>query len=229
MAKSEVVTSEKVYVRTRLAFVRVDKPKPFDEGGEPRYECSFLIDPSEKAKGKTPPAEVGMGALKNIVTTVAKISKQKWGKTPKAVLRVASEIGIPGVKYDPKAKDDGIVFECLYNGDTKEYDGFPGNWVLATHNKQKPAVVNRAGEPVLPGEEEFPFSGSYGRGSVTFWTQDNKYGKRVGVNLRGVQWMRTGEAFSAAAIDPEGEFDGLEDDDGPVDESGAEDSPFGDE
>lgn len=227
MPKSEVITSEKVYVRSRLAFVRLDKPKAFEEGQDPRFETSFLVDPSEKAKGSVPANEVGLAALTVIVKTAAKIAKAKWGVTPREVLRVASEIGIPGVKYDPKAKDDKIKFDCLYSGDTKEYDGFAGNWVLATHNKNKPAVANRAGEAVLPGEDEFPFSGSFGRGSVTFWTQDNKYGRRIGVNLRGVQWIRTGEAFGAGAIDPSDEFGALED--GPVDESGAENAPFGDD
>lgn len=213
--KTEVITSEKIKFNARAAFVRLDKPRPFEEGADPRYETTFLIDPSS-ADGKD--------SLKRLLSAAAKIAKEKWGVVPKELKRVASEIGMAGITYDPKAKDDGIKFERLYNGDTKEYDGFPGNWVLATHNTEKPAVVDRKGEVVHAGEDQFPFSGAYVRGSITWWTQDNKYGKAIGVNLRGVQWVKTGEAFSGASIDPEGEFDALGDEvDG---DSGGDDTPF---
>lgn len=214
--KSEVITSDKIKFIARAAFVRLDKPRPFEEGAEPRYETTFLLDPS---------SEAGKKDLKTLLSAAAKIAKEKWGVVPKELKRVASEIGIPGITYDPKAKDDGIKFERLYNGDTKEYDGFAGMWVLATHNTEKPAVVDRKGNVVHPGEDQFPFSGCYVRGSITWWTQDNKYGKAIGVNLRGVQWVKTGEAFSGASIDPEGEFDALDDE---VDDSGADDAPFAD-
>ena len=38
-----------------------------------------------------------------------------------------------------------------------------------------------------------------------------KYGKRVGINLRGVQFAKDGPAFGAGSIAAEEEFDALED------------------
>lgn len=214
MAKNEVITSDKFKVDGRLSFLRLDKPKAFQEGQDPRYEATVLIDPS---------SEAGKKALSNLLTLMAGIAKQKWGKIPKKLKELGAAIGVKGVVFDPKEKDDGIVIKCLYDGDTKEYDGYKGMWVLATHNKTKPAVANRKGESVLPGEDEFPFSGSYGRLSGTFWTQDNQFGKQINVNLRGVQFMKKGDAFGAGAINPEDEFDAVED----VESTGDEDSPFG--
>jgi hypothetical protein len=39
----------------------------------------------------------------------------------------------------------------------------------------------------------------------------NKYGNRIGINLRGVQFAAKGEPFTSAEIDAEDEFEALED------------------
>ena len=47
MAKN--VTSEKIpLTNVRLSFPALDKPKAFKEGIEPKFEASFLLDPTNK-------------------------------------------------------------------------------------------------------------------------------------------------------------------------------------
>jgi hypothetical protein len=60
------------------------------------------------------------------------------------------------------------------------------------------------------------YSGCYVNMTVTLWTQDNEYGKRVNANLRAVQFVKDGEAFGVAPVDAEEEFDEveIEDDEG---------------
>ena len=126
---------------------------------------------------------------------------------------------------EPTAKEDGIEI-AFYDGSKKEYDGFEGMFVVPAHNsKMKPAVANRRGQSVLPGEEQFPYSGCYVLMSITLWAQNNSYGKRIGINLRGVQFVRDGEAFGAGDVKAEEEFTGLEDEAGGV--AGSDDDGIG--
>lgn len=214
----KAITSEKIVVTARLAFARLDKPKAFQPGQDPRYESTFLLDPSD-AKQKA--------ELHKVVKEAARIGKEFYGFVPQEVKRVGAALGIPGVTYDPKAKADGIKFDCLFDGDTKSYDGFAGRWAIQTHNKTRPALGNRKGESVLPGEDQFPYGGCFVLGKLTLWTQENDFGKRINANLVGVQFRAAGERFGAGEYKAEDEFTAMEDD-GPTDAGGAADSPFGD-
>lgn len=208
MANTEASpTSEKIRFKARSSFLKLDKPKPFEDGADPRWESAFLLDPAnaEHLKG-----------IKTLIKAAADLSTQAYGVIPLALKQLAAAL-VPGATApDPKTKDDGIEI-AFYNGSKKDYDGYEGMFVVPSHNsKIKPAVANRKGVSVDPGEDQYPYSGCYVIGSVTLWAQvgatQKKYGKRIGINLRGVQFDKDGEAFSGAGdINPEEEFDALED------------------
>lgn len=212
--KKDTVTSEKIKFKARLAFVRLDKPKAFEEGQDPRWETTFLLDPADPEH---------LAGIKSVLKSAADLSKEAYGFVPIAIKRLAAQF-IPGqAPVDPKTKEDDIEV-AFYSGDKKEYDGFAGMFVIPAHNKIKPAVANRKGAAIDPGEDQFPFSGCYGIGSITLWGQDNKYGQRVGVNLRGVQYAAKGEAFGVGEIAAEDEFEAMEDaDDGAAAEEATSD------
>lgn len=204
MAKGkEALTSDKIRFPARASFVRLDKPKAFEDGADPRWETTFLLDPAS-AKG--------LEGIKRVIKTSAELAKAAYGGiVPLALKQLAAQFIPDQAAPDPKTKDDGIEI-AFYNGSKKDYDGYDGMFVIPAHNsKLKPAVANRKGVSVDPGEEQFPYSGSYVLGSITLWAQDNKYGRRIGVNLRGVQFDKDGEAFSQGDIAPEEEFEALED------------------
>jgi hypothetical protein len=214
MANSEISpTSEKIRFKARASFLKLDKPKAFEEGGDPRWEAAFLLNPADAKQ---------LEGIKTVVKAMADISKQAYGVVPLALKTLAAQL-IPGTPaVDPKTKDDGIEIAC-YNGDKKDYDGYAGMFVIPSHNsKMKPAVANRKGVSVDPGEEQYPYSGCYVIGSITLWAQvgvtQKKYGKRIGVNLRGVQFDKDGDAFGAGDIAPDDEFDALEDEGAPAGE-----------
>jgi hypothetical protein len=100
---------------------------------------------------------------------------------------------------------------CIANGNTKKYDGYAGMIAVSSSNKVRPVVVNRARQPVAEGDAECPYSGCYVNASITLWTQNNKFGKRINANLRGVQFVDDGEAFGIAPVDADEEFEMLED------------------
>lgn len=204
---ADTPTSEKIRFKARASFLRIDKPKAFEDGADPRWEATFLLDPSDPK---------GLEGIKLVLKTAADLSKQAYGVVPLAVRQLAARF-IPGqTPPPPDTKDDGIEV-AFYNGDKKEYDGYAGMFVVPAHNsKLKPAIANRKGVSVDPGEEQFPYSGCYVMGSITLWAHagqtQKKYGKRIGVNLRGVQFMSDGEPFGQGDIAPEDEFQALEDD-----------------
>jgi hypothetical protein len=204
-AKTEAVTSEKIRLRGRMAFLKLDRPKPYEEGAVPRWEATVLLDPASKA---------GAESIKLLFATTAKLCKDAYGVVPLALKKMAAQF-VPGqAAPDPKTKDDGIKL-AFYNGDTKDYDGYGGMLAVPAHEyetRPKPAVANRKGVSVAPGEEQYPYSGCEGIMSVTLWGQDNKNGKRVGINLRGVQFVADGDPFgSGGEHSAEEEFDALED------------------
>lgn len=181
MGKS--VTSETITLGTadhpvRVAFLRCWTPKPFDNGGDPRFECSFLLDPSDPVHAE------------NIKTLKAK------------GIEVATAV---------YGEDLEGLATCLTKGDRKNYDGYKGMMVLATHQKDRPTIVNRARVPVREGEKEAPYSGCYCIGKVSMWAIKNQYPNRVSANFKGLQFVKEGHAFGGAApLNADEEFETLE-------------------
>ena len=213
MARKETVTSEPINIFGRLSFPKLDKPTPFEEGQDPRWEATTLLDPASKQ---------GLESIKLVIQTASTVAKGTWGFVPIALKRLAHQI-IPGAPApDPKAKEDDIKLR-FYLGDTKAdanpetYSSYVGMLVVPAHNSAvKPRIVNRRGVTVAPGEDQWPYAGCYTMTRITIWGQDNKYAKALGVNLRGVQFDRDGEPFGASGDVPEAEFAALEDSGAPV-------------
>ena len=88
----------------------------------------------------------------------------------------------------------------------------PMKQIDALFMQKNPGVmVNHVSQP---GEPQYPYDGCYGIGSITLWLQvgatQAKYGKRVGCNLRGLQFAHDGDRFTQDEVG-EDEFQALED------------------
>lgn len=163
----------------RVAFLRCWTPKPFQNGGDPRFECSFLLDPSNAVHAQN---------IKDAKAAGLKVATAVFG--------------------DPLPED---LVTCITKGDRKNYDGYKGMVVIATHQKDRPVIVNRSRVPVREGEKEAPYSGCFCIGKVSFWAIKNQYVPRVSANFKGLQFVKDGPAFGGAApIDAEEEFEALE-------------------
>jgi hypothetical protein len=120
-----------------------------------------------------------------------------------AMAKVAAE-GLPGHKLGPEAL-------CLKNGNTKGYDGWKDMIVFVASNSVRPVVVDQKLVPVVAGDKNAPYSGCYVNATVTLWSQNNSYGKRINGNLRAVQFVKDGPAFGVAPVDADDEFEALGD------------------
>lgn len=203
MAKKNVTSDPIPLKGPRLSFARLYTPKAFQPGQDPRYEATYLLDPSDKD---------GAESIKLVLSTAAKLGQAVHGVVPYEVRKLAAKFA-PGLMkpIDPKVhKPDGIKV-AFGDGDEKAYDGYAGMMYVASHNKVRPAVVNRRREAVVEGEDGAPYSGCYVNAKITLWGQDNQYGKRINANLRSVQFLRPGSAFGIGTVDPDEEFEALED------------------
>lgn len=192
-------TSKTIKIKNaRLSFARLFEPKAFTEGQKPRYEATFLLDPSDKAH---------QAIIDEIIATANDLVEQEWdGSAPKALaccFQYADGETVIELGSEQKAK---------WRGQPKEYDGYDGMFFLSSNNQTRPTVVDQKLVPLV-AEDAKPYSGCYVNGSITLWTQDNQYGKRINANLRAVQFVKDGEAFGVKQAAAEEEFDVIEVDD----------------
>lgn len=179
----------------RLAFPSLWKataPKG-QTGGELAFSASFLMPKTHKQ-------------LAELNAAFAQVAKEKWGAKADAVLKALKSA-------------DKI---CLHNGDAKsEYEGFEGNLYVSARTKTRPSVFDQQRQELTEADGK-PYSGCYVNVSLELWAQDNSYGKRINAQIRGVQFLRDGDAFAGGARPADAdEFDEI----GAEGEAEAEETP----
>lgn len=191
-------TSEKISLKSvRLSFARLFVPKAFSEGQNPRYEGSFLLDPSDASHKKV---------IDKIIDYANDLINTKWdGEVPSS---------FEGCFQYADGETPVLLGKNKFKwrGKPKTYDGYEGMFVISSANTTRPTVVDRDRSPLTDADGK-PYSGCFVNGSITLWVQDNSYGKRINANLRAVQFVKDGEAFGVRPADAEEEFEVLDGDD----------------
>jgi hypothetical protein len=166
----------------RAAFVQVHEAKQVNGEGEPAFSISLLI-PKDSPQ------------IKRINAGIDSVAKEKWADKAPAMLK------------NLRAGDK----TCMHDGDLKEnYEGFADHFFISARTKTRPLVLDRDKTP-LTLEDGKPYSGCYVNAMLDLWAQDNKYGKRVNASLKGIQFVKDGDAFSASAPASPDAFDDLSD------------------
>lgn len=162
----------------RLAFPQLFQPATVNGEGDPAFSASFLLESDHPQ-------------LAEIRKAMEQVGKEKWGAKWETV------------KKEITAKDRF----ALHDGDTKaDYAGFEGNFFISSRNKSRPTVIDRDKTP-LDSTDGRPYAGCYVNASIELWPQDNAYGKRINASLRGVQFLRDGDAFSGGGAASADEFE----------------------
>jgi hypothetical protein len=178
----------------RLSFPDLFEAKQFQGTGPFAYKASFLQSEDTPVYVQQPDKSWKATTMQKVIDAIA---NEAWKAKAPNVLKAISG--------DPQKF-------CWYDGALKEYDGYEGNFVLsATRNQDKgrPLVVNHDKSP-LTEKDGKPYAGCYVNATVEVWAQDNKYGKAIRATLRGVQFVRDGDAFSAGTPVSDDEFDEIE-------------------
>lgn len=164
----------------RLAFPVLFEPRAVNGEGKPAFSASFLLDPADPQ-------------IKVINQAIEQVAREKWGAKADAILK------------QMRAQDK----VCLHDGDLKaNYDGFAGMLYLSARSTTRPLVIDRDKTP-LTEQDGKPYAGCYVNASVELWAQDNNYGKRINASLRGVQFLRDGDAFAGGGAASKDDFDDL--------------------
>lgn len=168
----------------RLAFANnLFTPAPFPGGNDPTpyFSCTLLMPPTHPQRKE----------LDKIMTDLA---EAKWGKKGAAILKGAKAIG-------------KVFFR---DGDTKpEYEGFEGMWFVSARSKVRPNYFDGRRNPI--GEADgLLYSGAYVNASLGLYAY-TKGNNGLGASLRGVQYLRKGDAFGAGAPAEPDDFDEIGD------------------
>lgn len=165
----------------RLAFPALFTATTVQGQGDPAFSASFLLTPDHPQ-------------LKEIQQAIDKAGQDKWGAK------------WPQIKKTLESTDK----TALHNGDAKaEYDGYEGNFYISARNKTRPTIFDRDGKTPLVQADGRPYAGCYVNAAIELWCQDNNYGKRINASLRGVQFLRDGEAFAGGGVASEDDFEDL--------------------
>ncbi len=165
---------------TRLAFPALFEAKTVNGEGDPAFSASFILPPDHPQ-------------IAEIKAAMENLGKDKWGTK------------WPQVKKEIEAKDRS----ALHDGDTKaDYEGYAGNLFISARNKTRPIVIDRDKTPLVQADGK-PYAGCYVNASIELWCQDNNYGKRINASLRGVQFVKDGEAFAGGGVANADEFEDL--------------------
>lgn len=164
----------------RLAFPNLFEPTTVNGEGKPRYSATFIL-PADHPQ------------LEEIRQKIEAVAREKWKDKATAILHSLYKTGKV----------------ALHDGDEKaQYDGFAGNFFItaAAQENAAPIVIDRDRSP-LTQRSGRPYAGCYVNASLEFWAQDNAYGKRINCTLRGVQFYKDGDSFSAGRPASADEFD----------------------
>jgi hypothetical protein len=147
-----------------------------------------VYSPTEKKEGN---------AIKVFNKVLSEVAADKWAGKAEANLRAAMAAGAAKC--------------CFYDGDTKAYNGYAGNWIVsATRNQNDgaPMVVDRNKRPLTAKDGKL-YSGCYVNGTVEIWAQSNEFGKALRATLVNVQFAGDGESFGGAAPATANDLDDL--------------------
>lgn len=167
----------------RISFPDLFQPKSFDGQQDAKYGAQFLID----KEGANYDA---------VIKAMKEVAAEKWPKSSdKALAKLTKE-----------------ARTCLTDGDDKDYDGYQNMYCLSARSASRPLVIDKD-KTKLDSADGKPYSGCYVNASIDIWAQDNKWGKRINAQLRGVQFWEDGEPFSGGSTASEDEFDAFPEDD----------------
>lgn len=168
----------------RLAFANgLFEATAMEEGQDRKYNCGLILRADHPQ-------------LKEIEAKQIAVATEKWAAKAPAFLE------------ELRLKDR----LALHNGNLKpNYDGYPGNFFLSPSAAEtaQPKLMGFNPHETLTEKQlrAILYSGCYVNASVDIWAQDNKWGRRINAQIRGVQKLRDGDAFSAGRPADASEFE----------------------
>ncbi len=134
----------------------------------------------------------------------------KGSKAEKVLMKMKEDI-----KEELKQKKLKIPEDKWFikDGDETDDEYAQGHWIVRASNKNRPKLVDRDKNPVTKEDNEIEpmfFAGAYVQAVISFWIQDNKFGKRVNGNLAGIRFLKGDiekDGFTELGLASDDDFD----------------------
>lgn len=182
----------------RLAFAhQLFTPSAFEEGQIKKFGCDAILVPGSGVEKKTGVDEAG---------------RATWAPTTMeaVLLEVANEVTkgkgatwLAGLENSKK---------CYRNGDLRTtpggdvYDGYEGCWYVTAKNKARPTLLDERKRPLTEADGK-PYSGCYATVTVDVYPMTEAKKKGVHGALKGVQFLRDGDAFGGGGVASPDDFE----------------------
>lgn len=131
------------------------------------------------------------------------------------------ETAIEAAKKAGTAKFGGKIPAKLdisfYDGDEADDEAYKNSMYISAKNKNKPGVLDEAGNAVMPGEEDKVYAGCYVRVSLNIFAYNFEGKKGLAFSLGNIMKMKDGEPLSGRAS-AEDDFAEFLENDGKVEE-----------
>ncbi len=177
------VNSTKVTVFGRFSYAHVFEPQASNNGGDPKYSTSIIIDKDDKETIK---------AIETAVQNAINGGVGKFGG------RIPSNLHKPLRDGDEEKPDDPAYAHAYFlNASCKTK---PGVFRRETINGQKSYIQLT--------EEEF-YSGCYGFASLNFFPYNTNGNRGIGANLNNILKTREGDYLGGRST-ASADFDGLD-------------------
>lgn len=154
--------------KVRFSYVSIFEPKQSNDGGDPKYSVTLLIPKTDTAT---------CGKIKAAIKDAADSFRSRNGAsslpaTPANTVHDGDGLRPSGDPFGPECKG------CL---------------VLTVNNKNKPVIVDAAGNEILNSSDVY--SGCYGRASINFFAYSRNGKKGISASLLAIQKLADGEPF----------------------------------
>lgn len=177
----------------RLSFDDLWTPTASVEGGTKlKYRANILIDPK---------TDTGKRNIKKIENLIRQVELAKFNKSPATYKSADRQCFLDGGEFTYKeGKKEGQM-----------YDGYEGMMVLKATNDKRPSVVDRD-RTQLQEDDNKVYAGCYCNFFVRIYavSGNDKGGNGIFSSLECVQFVKDGDAFGGAPVDPEKVFKNLE-------------------
>lgn len=181
-----IIETQTLWIKeARLGFPAIIAPKAV-QGGEPKFGANFIL----------PVTAVEWAEMCQIVGAIA---TEKWGDNAGGVMNL--------IGADKRLRCYGQGEEKL-DKLGKVWDGFAGMLYISASNDAQPKLYGQNAQELPPtaNANQLFTGGNYVSGIISFWLQDNTFGRAVRANLDGIQYIREGEHFGATGPDTDAIF-----------------------
>lgn len=185
--------SETIYfTNVRLSFPSLTEARASTEGAVPKFNASFLIDPSNPS-------------IAEFMTQYGVLAQEKWKESAGNIMQM--------IQADRRLRCYGNGEENVNKKTFQPYDGYAGKFVIAANRDTMPQMIKADGNGVDPSNTmeaqqiaRAMYAGCYVNVALRPWLQDNAHGRGVRCDLVAIQFNSDGEAFGEGIQDASGMF-----------------------